>query len=79
MSAFTQRLRLQWLVKNGYTGPRTRHTGGMGAVAPMATLQPPAETLSAGNAVKHPRFFTRPEKQAVAVPYQSTARDLKSC
>lgn len=28
MSAFTQRLRLQWLIQNGYTGPRARRGDG---------------------------------------------------
>jgi hypothetical protein len=58
MSAFTETLRLQWLLKNGYSGPR----GGMGAVAPMGTLRPSVVTDFAGIAVMRPRPSSRPDQ-----------------
>jgi hypothetical protein len=61
MSFFTQRLRLQWLAKNGYTGPRTR--GGMGVVTPMATQQRPADSSPRVNTPTSAQVpAVRPEK-----------------
>lgn len=64
MSIFTDRVYAAWRLQNGYSGPRHRPHGGMGAVAPMVTLQAPFQlTDFAANAVMRRRTFSRLDQQ----------------
>lgn len=65
MSSFTDRLYRAWAIQNGYSGPRYRPNGGMGAVAPMQSPRRPYGA-SSGRGTLPPHLgplAARPEKQ----------------